>query len=622
MFYLQSWQMLLIQHVEMTFSQNRLGGHAIQEWVKVIARARLIAKGIIKGLSQDLKDKPNGGVLAQIPQRGITNLVVKVNRRDWWTWTEAPDSQAHDNNAASEPPRLRLERHGLVGWTHQQDLFASDFAFTLVMETFGAKREQLERVVDEAKQLTWCTGSSRQLVWDGVVRDLSWDRVSNEVCAWLKKEPWKKTARRIEVRAVSFTLSFLLHKAVDKGAIPSLVQFIRPCRMSSSADADASSGDLDASSTQAITLSLSNLGVGDDTNIPEHEKGPHKMIKSYLLEHVEEFRHLQEMRKKGWESTQGDIHFNRQRKQADKSTETTERFFYGMMQSIGRDLNKATGAFDLSGIRNPVALDMCAAPGGFLAQILKKYPNARARAMSLPISKGGYKMRLQNSKLHVEFWDITTLAADMGLEKGQVPDSFPDADSLKFNKVFSNTKKHDLVVCDGAVLRTHERPMWRETHEATRLTLVQFALGLEHLQVGGTMVILLHKLDSWRSFNLIHQFSKFSTVQLFKHPKNHKIRSSFYLVAKDIQADNKLVKEAIATWKELYRVTTFGMEEEYYKMMWVDSKDVGAALDDFGESYVAMGRSIWKTQATALENASFMKPKTDGEKDQEDEEEN
>ncbi|KAF4987108.1 hypothetical protein FDECE_15591 [Fusarium decemcellulare] len=206
LFYLQAWQILLIQHVEMTFSQNRLGGRAIQEWVKVIAKARLIAKEIIKGLTQDLKGNPNAGVLAQIPQRGITSLVVKVNRRDWWTWTEAPDSQIDDNNPASGPPRLRLERHGLVGWTHQQDLFAGDFAFTLMMETFGAKREQLERVVDEAKQLTWCTGSSRQLVWDGVVRDLSWDRVSDEVCAWLKKEPWKKTARRIEVRAVRYVL--------------------------------------------------------------------------------------------------------------------------------------------------------------------------------------------------------------------------------------------------------------------------------------------------------------------------------------------------------------------------------------------------------------------------------
>ncbi|KAJ4266257.1 hypothetical protein NW762_004240 [Fusarium torreyae] len=125
------------------------------------------------------------------------------------------------------------------------------------------------------------------------------------------------------------------------------------------------------------------------------------------------------------------------------------------------------------------------------------------------------------------------------------------------------------------------------------------------------MVMLEHKLDSWRCFDLIHQFSKSSTVQLFKHHKNHRIRSSFYLVAKNIQADSSFAKEMVQSWKQRYKIASFGTDEEYAKMHQVTGNVLQEALEAFGEKFIAMGRNIWKIQADGLENASFMKHDAD-----------
>lgn len=291
-----------------------------------------------------------------------------------------------------------------------------------------------------------------------------------------------------------------------------------------------------------------------------------------------------------------------------------------MMHKIGRDMDKATRAFDLSGIKNPALLDMCMAPGAFVAQVLDKYPNTQVKAMSLPLKDGGHRVRLGHRNVAVEFRDITMLAADMGMQVDDVPASGPDPGNLQFTKVFSDSEKFDLVLCDGSVLRTHQRTAWRERREATRLTLTQLALGLEHLNNGGTMVILLHKLDSWPCFSLIHNFSKFSTVQLFKHPQHHRLRSSFYLVAKNIQANSTPAEALVQEWKERYKIATVGTDEEYSRILQVSSQDVQAALDEFGEEFIAMGRKIWKLQAESLAKASFMKSE-DGNQDKRSESE-
>jgi hypothetical protein len=79
-------------------------------------------------------------------------------------------------------------------------------------------------------------------------------------------------------------------------------------------------------------------------------------------------------------------------------------------------------------------------------------------------------------KNKVDFLDVNMLAPDMGVES--VPPEHPEA--LDFlPRQLQSQKVFDLVICDGQVLRTHERAAHRETREATRLTLEQLARSLE-----------------------------------------------------------------------------------------------------------------------------------------------
>jgi hypothetical protein len=57
--------------------------------------------------------------------------------------------------------------------------------------------------------------------------------------------------------------------------------------------------------------------------------------------------------------------------------------------------------------------------------------------------------------------------------------------------------------------------------------VTQLALGLEHLNPGGTMIVSLHKPEKPETAELLRQFHCFSSVQLFKPPKAHANRSSF-----------------------------------------------------------------------------------------------
>ena len=56
-----------------------------------------------------------------------------------------------------------------------------------------------------------------------------------------------------------------------------------------------------------------------------------------------------------------------------------------MMKTIAIDLDKATGALNMSKVEQPALLDMCVAPGGFVDVASTKTPGIHIRAMSLPV---------------------------------------------------------------------------------------------------------------------------------------------------------------------------------------------------------------------------------------------
>ncbi|CAI7593588.1 unnamed protein product [Penicillium glandicola] len=322
----------------------------------------------------------------------------------------------------------------------------------------------------------------------------------------------------------------------------------------------------------------------------------------YLLKTSLEFRKLSD----GWETPEGDKYFANLRRNADKSDKKTATYFYKFMKAVGREIDNATNAFKVQQVDStpPAILDMCMAPGAFLEIALKKNPGSHALAFSLPVSCGGYRSRLA-SGLNAEqvFLDVPMLAADMDMD--QIPEGHEDAENF-LPRQLEEGRLFDLIICDGQVLRQHSRAPYRESREATRLAITQLALGLEHIRSGGTMIVLLHRLEAWNTVNLIRTFHKISSVRLFKPRKAHAKRSSFYMVATNIQSQNPEAIEAVKRWKRIWRSATFASDEEYGKVMLDEYSSVEALVEDFGPKLVKLGKAIWKTQASALAKAPFM----------------
>ncbi|KAL2799243.1 FtsJ-like methyltransferase family protein [Aspergillus keveii] len=340
---------------------------------------------------------------------------------------------------------------------------------------------------------------------------------------------------------------------------------------------------------------------------------PYEVVE-YLLKESLEFRRLSELRKRGWANPAGDRFFEEQRRTADTADEKTAKGFYDMMKHMGQHMNNLTGVLRIKKGKvdpgnNKAILDMCMAPGGFLATALRLNPGARAVGFSLPTEKGGHKVRLPwHRNVTLKFLDITMLAADMGVMN--IPAGHPDAANF-LPRHLKPAEKFDLVLCDGQVLRTHDRENYRKKREAARLTLTQLALGLGHMKPGGSMVVLLHKVEALNSLNLMYTFEKFASVRLYKHPKTHAKRSSFYMLATDIRADSDQAATAIQRWTGMWKVATFGTDEMYHEAQFNDRGDVAVLLQEFGPMLMELGRKVWEVQANALEKASFVRENTD-----------
>jgi 23S rRNA U2552 (ribose-2'-O)-methylase RlmE/FtsJ len=312
---------------------------------------------------------------------------------------------------------------------------------------------------------------------------------------------------------------------------------------------------------------------------------------------------------KGWKSKKGDEYFQRQRSSADQADGHVKRIFFNMMRQIGEELHDTTSAFTPQSAKDAgiKVLDICMAPGGFSAAIFKEHQDAKISAITLPKSQNGHDILLPDWKndrrLEFYFADVTMLAVEMGVSV--IPTGHPDAANFLSDRPFSD-QKYDLVFCDGQVLRMHPRAEYREKREAWRLLTSQLVVSLQRVKENGTIIVLLHRLDAWDTVALLHTLNRFSSLQLFKPKKKHAVKSSFYVVAKNIQSSGEEIPTAIETWKREWYIATFGTEEEYEENRIQQDDMVRRVLRDFGDELVTLGGSIWKIQSDALRRAPFI----------------
>ena len=343
-----------------------------------------------------------------------------------------------------------------------------------------------------------------------------------------------------------------------------------------------------------------------------------RVILEYLLNNVHAVRVLEEMRVKvcSWSAAgrshtyslvqvrndpSAEEHYERLRASRDRAekTEETTRGYYDLMERIGFQLNRISQAFEIAS-NEPRIFDMCAAPGGLLAVAMERNPTALVTAFSLPLDMGGGPILVpEKSRLDAKFIDITMLAEDMGVSN--IPANHPQAADF-LPRQLETGRVYDLAICDGHAGETQRQLEHRKHCETERLFSIQLVLSLERLKDGGTMVVLLHKAEAPNTIEVLQQFERFSTVRLVKPKAAHAIRSSFYLVAKDIQVEHPAAIQAVAGWKRTWEVATFGSIEDYAALMHRDAAHGQKLVDEYVAPVLAgKAKTIWSIQSQALE---------------------
>ncbi|KAI9752138.1 MAG: hypothetical protein M1835_001132, partial [Candelina submexicana] len=283
--------------------------------------------------------------------------------------------------------------------------------------------------------------------------------------------------------------------------------------------------------------------------------GPELIVRDYLRANDHIFRALDDLREKGWKSTAGDTHFRNLQAASDNADPEERERFYEMFKAVGLEMHIATDLFNVNApltttptatqtlttiSRHPHALNLCMAPGGYTWAFLHHHPTAHVCGITLPENMGGHPMLLPHGfndpRIEVQFLDLTMLATEYGVPLSTIPPTHPEVSKFSAARPFSDTPHgFSLVLCDGQVLRTHARADCRRDLEAIRLTTAQLILGMQRLREGGTFAILLHKVDAYDSILLLRAFDSFSRIVLFKPVRKFRVRSSFYLVAKEVR---------------------------------------------------------------------------------------
>lgn len=127
--------------------------------------------------------------------------------------------------------------------------------------------------------------------------------------------------------------------------------------------------------------------------------------------------------------------------------------------------------------------------------------DAPVSGITLSTFKGGHPVMPQVAKdprVEVQYLDMNLLATVMGVPISDIPPDHPDAPNFYAETPFQG-QTYDIVIADGAVLRTHTREEYRmdKEREALRLRAAQLVFGLERLKIGEFPAVFFYKLHQY-----------------------------------------------------------------------------------------------------------------------------
>ena len=279
---------------------------------------------------------------------------------------------------------------------------------------------------------------------------------------------------------------------------------------------------------------------------------------------------------------------------ADEGSRKQHKVFYGLMQRIGDEIQTTTHSLSLSR-RDAQVFDIFMAPSGYSASKLRYSPHARVSGLTLPVGQGGHGLLIpygpMDSRVSLRFADITILATKIGVTTIGILEDDLDRAKFSIEPIWAG-KLYDLVICDGQVLRTHAMHIatYRERREAGRLTYSQLLFAIQRIKPGGTLIILLHKVEMWKTIKLLNKFDQIAQIELFKPVAGHRTRSSFYLVTKNVQPRKAVALATVAEWKQPWKNATFSGSVE---MDEVDEEN-SRLFESFGERLIELCNPIWE----------------------------
>jgi 23S rRNA U2552 (ribose-2'-O)-methylase RlmE/FtsJ len=290
--------------------------------------------------------------------------------------------------------------------------------------------------------------------------------------------------------------------------------------------------------------------------------------------------------------------------------------FFQMTCQIGQEMDEKTSVITLAaadGSQSPRVLDIGMAPGGFAQTVLRKHPNARIWGITLPSEMGGLRVMLprwrDDLNVRIEFADVTRLANEMGCPAPSIPTQHPDIAKFSSKRLFQN-ETFDLVFCGatGATTqRAHSGAEHHKSHKRLRLTTSQLVFALQRLRNQGSLVLVMHKPESFDTAEVIRTFTKCSSVRLFKSKRKHAITSSFYMVAMEVDTQSEEMQSAVVKWRKQWENATFQSDGALSTYPRASEDQVREMLAEFGPQLIDLATPLWKTQADALRASPFLK---------------
>ncbi|KAB5551422.1 hypothetical protein GE09DRAFT_1223213 [Coniochaeta sp. 2T2.1] len=359
---------------------------------------------------------------------------------------------------------------------------------------------------------------------------------------------------------------------------------------------------------------------------------PNARLRDHISPRNKDFSSLKVLRQQGWRDPAADEYYAEQRALTAANNPGTKLEYFEQRCEAAEELDRAARCMTIAGqpvrkaLKEPkieAILDLCFAPGGLAVTAMKANPQAYMCGITL---FGGtdimtYHRNYTNANVTLDFHDVNTLVGAMGFKKEEIDPDYLDTENFIFGQKFPRIPEFDLVFCGGATKhdQDHERPTSDSVTDCLQLTLSQLLIATNRISEGGTMVVLLHRPETWITCQLIYMISKFAKINLFKPRGVDRMYKTFYLVAKEVKPKSSTAQDAVNKWKKTWQRLMFDMPNSRgIEDIIIAGKGVDNIIAEFGEQLLKLGAPVWFEQAEALKNPPWKK---EAKKDEVDDEE-